>query len=61
MVVVEDGKGAIEEDMIGLPYADVYREEQMYDNEDEEMELVSKEFSDRSRSLARRPRFGSFR
>ena len=61
VVVVEDGKGAIEEDVVGLPYADVYREEEMYDNEDEEMELGSKEFSDRSRSLACGPRFGSFR
>ena len=52
MVVVEDGKGAIEEDMVGLPYADIYREEQMYDNEDEEMELVLKESSDSPRSLA---------
>lgn len=40
MMVVKNGKDAIEKDMIGLPYPYVDREERMYYYEDEQMQLL---------------------
>lgn len=43
MMVVENGKDAIEKNMVGLPYAYVRGEQRVYHYEDEQMQLSFEE------------------
>ena len=47
MMVVEYCKYAVEDDVVSLPHPNVDRKENMYDSEDEEVELVFEKTSKR--------------